>query len=308
VVATWPDPELILHFGATPTSKNLAEYLAARPDTRHTAVTSTGTWHDDGHTLSDLIWAEPEAWCRVVTAQLGSESRNLADTTWLARFQQAEQRAWDVFDRTRREQDFEGSILTDIVEVLPTEALLYVSNSLPVRHLDQFTRPTEKNIRILANRGASGIDGTISSALGAAAAAKLPLVLVTGDLAFYHDLNGLLALQRCAVKVTIVLINNDGGGIFHRLPVADFDPPFTELFVTPHGLDFEPVVRMFGAEFAAVTTRTEFRRVLQASIGADISTVIELRTDASQHEHIRRELGKKVASQLATRGDFGAMC
>ena len=306
-VATWPDPELILHFGVTPTSKNLAEYLAARPETHHMAITGTGSWHDDGHTLSDLIWADPEPLCRAVTAQLASESRSLADSTWLARFQHAEQRAWDVFDRTRQEQAFEGSILTDIVEVLPAEALLYVSNSLPVRHLDQFTRPTEKNLRVLANRGASGIDGTISSALGAAAAVKLPLVLVTGDLAFYHDLNGLLALQRCAVKATIVLINNDGGGIFHRLPVAEFDPPFTELFVTPHGLDFEPVVRMFGAEFAAVTTRTEFRRVLQASIGADISTVIELRTDASQHEHIRREIGKVVARELATTVDSELM-
>jgi 2-succinyl-5-enolpyruvyl-6-hydroxy-3-cyclohexene-1-carboxylate synthase len=95
------------------------------------------------------------------------------------------------------------------------------ASSLPVRHLDQFGRPNTKSLRVFANRGASGIDGTISSALGAAASRpNLPLTLVTGDLAFYHDMNGLMAIKRLGIKATIVVINNDGGGIFHRLPIA----------------------------------------------------------------------------------------
>jgi 2-succinyl-5-enolpyruvyl-6-hydroxy-3-cyclohexene-1-carboxylate synthase len=221
------------------------------------------------------------------------------DPAWLADFQQAEQSAWQEFDRIRPNDSFEGSLLADVVELIPPEALLYVSSSLPVRHLDQFARPTDTNLRVLANRGASGIDGTISSALGAAAASALPLVLVLGDLAFYHDLNGLLALQRCQVKATIVLINNNGGGIFHRLPVAAYDPPFTELFVTPHGLDFGPVVRTFGAEFVRVTERVEWRRALQDSIGTASSTVIEVQTDAVRHEKTRRRIGQAVAARLA---------
>ena len=152
---------------------------------------------------------------------------------------------------------------------------------------------------MFANRGASGIDGTIASALGAAAATRLPLALVMGDLAFYHDLNSLLALRRCGLKATIVLINNNGGGIFHRLPIAKFDPPFTELFVTPHGLDFAPAAQMFGLEYSRATDRDTFRRAFVEAIGADTSHLIEVPSDAVLHEQMRQEMVRRVMEQLA---------
>jgi 2-succinyl-5-enolpyruvyl-6-hydroxy-3-cyclohexene-1-carboxylate synthase len=167
-----------------------------------------------------------------------------------------------------------------------------------VRHLDQFSASQTAALRVFANRGASGIDGTIASALGAAAATGLPLVLVIGDLAFYHDMNSLLALQRCQVKATIVLINNNGGGIFHRLPIAKFDPPFTDLFVTPHGLTFEPVARMFGAGYRAARTQEEFRQALAAALEAQTSQVIEVFSDSRLHEKMRREIAGQVKRQL----------
>jgi 2-succinyl-5-enolpyruvyl-6-hydroxy-3-cyclohexene-1-carboxylate synthase len=173
---------------------------------------------------------------------------------------------------------------------MPDEGNLFTASSLPVRHLDQFARPTHKSIRALSNRGASGIDGTIASAVGAGSESNAPLVLVTGDIAFYHDLNSLFALKRFGSNVTIVLINNNGGGIFHRLPVSGYEPPFVHLFLTPHGLTFEPVVRMFGIDYHHVSGRNEFRDTFSLAVKSNQSQVIEVVTDSEHHESVRRRL------------------
>jgi len=274
--ATWEPPALALRFGAMPTSKALQVYLNSLPACRQITVDGSGVWRDADFWVGDYVWAEPDAACRRVLDRLEAADMPVADEAWVAAIQRAEQQCWEMADAAFEEGFFEGVVLADVAGLLPDDAVLYVSNSLPVRHLDQFARPRRQRVRVLANRGASGIDGIVSSGLGAAAAIENPLVLVTGDLAFYHDLNGLLALRRCGVTATIVVINNNGGGIFRRLPVVDFDPPFTELFVMPHGLDFEPAVRMYGAEFVRVESRDGFRRALRESVGADGSWVIEV--------------------------------
>lgn len=294
----WEPPQLVLRFGAMPVSQALGEYLESLPECRQIAVDGNGVWEDATHSIHDLLWTDPEMTCRLVTERLEATGTAPADPHWVATMRNAERQSWEAIDAALTETFFEGAILVDVVELLPPGAVLYVSNSLPVRHLDQFARPRPAPLRVLANRGASGIDGTISSALGAAAVTDAPLVLVTGDLAFYHDLNGLLALRRCGVKATIVVINNNGGGIFHRLPIADFDPPFTELFVTPHGLEFEPVVRMYGVEFISVGTREAFRDALRASTEARTAHVIEVRSDAVEHEQHRRRIVGAVVEKL----------
>ncbi|MCB9100926.1 MAG: 2-succinyl-5-enolpyruvyl-6-hydroxy-3-cyclohexene-1-carboxylic-acid synthase [Anaerolineales bacterium] len=296
ITSRWESPDLIIRFGAMPTSKALGDHLATWADCRQIAISGSGLWQDDTHMLTHYMWADPAMTCRFVASQL--RNIKLKNGSWRTQFEQAEKTAQEVFAKNRDETYFEGAILADVVDLLPIDALLYVASSLPVRHLDQFVPPDPKNLRVFANRGASGIDGTIASALGASKTTDYPLVLVIGDLAFYHDMNSLLALQRNQVKATIVLINNNGGGIFHRLPIANFDPPFTELFVTPHGLTFEPVVRMFGADYTAVTSRTEFRQTLQESIAAPTSRVIEVQTDSVLHEKLRRKIINKVTQKL----------
>jgi 2-succinyl-5-enolpyruvyl-6-hydroxy-3-cyclohexene-1-carboxylate synthase len=297
----WDSPELILQFGAMPTSQALINYLEAVSErSRRILFTGSGVWTDETHSLSDLIWADPALTCRAVTQQLERKTLANRDLYWRAAWEEAEKAVWQAVETAGQEAFFEGLLLADVVEAMPHQSLLYVASSLPVRHLDQFVAPKQSNLRVFANRGVSGIDGTISSALGAAAAAtKRPLVLILGDIAFYHDLNGLLALQRCGVKATIVLINNDGGGIFHRLPIAQFDPPFSELFLTPHGLQFEPVVRMFGAHYQKAATRDSFRQRFQEALQAEQSWVIEVPTDSVQHEEMRRKIIKQVGEQLA---------
>jgi 2-succinyl-5-enolpyruvyl-6-hydroxy-3-cyclohexene-1-carboxylate synthase len=154
-----------------------------------------------------------------------------------------------------------------------------------------------------ANRGASGIDGVISTALGTAAVSAGPTVLVIGDLSFYHDMNGLLAAKRFGLKATIVLINNDGGGIFSFLPQNEDQEHFEQLFGTPHGLDFAPVAQLYGLGWTRVSTREEYRNALKASFDSDGVDVIEVKTDRVEnlklHQRIWDEVAKAVSPLVA---------
>ena len=114
----------------------------------------------------------------------------------------------------------------------------------------------------------------------AAARTGQPLVALLGDITLYHDMNGLLAVQRCGVPLTIVLLNNDGGGIFHRLPVSDYEPHFSDYFITAHGLDFAQAAKLYGLDYVRADDRRSFRRAFSQSVGGRQSTLIEVRTDA----------------------------
>jgi len=169
---------------------------------------------------------------------------------------------------------------------------------MPVRDLDRFGEPSDAARTVLANRGASGIDGIVSTALGAGSATTDDLTLVSGDLAYYHDMNGLLALERCGVDATIVVINNDGGGIFHMLPIEEFDPPFTGQFKTPHGLDFEPTGDLYGLEFARVDDRETFRETYAEAVAREGTQVVEVVTDAEASHRTRERLHEDVVDRL----------
>ena len=159
--------------------------------------------------------------------------------------------------------------------------------------------PGDKPIFACANRGASGIDGNVSTALGAGAArSEKPLVAVIGDITLYHDMNGLLAVKRCGVPVTIVLLNNDGGGIFHRLPICDFEPQFSDYFVTAHGLDFAHTAALYGLNYRRAHDRASFRRAFSESVGGSASTLIEVRTDALADLRRREQIMLVVQSKV----------
>jgi len=280
-----PRPDLILRFGDVPTSSLLGDYLESLADVPQIAITATGRWRDDRFVVNEMIWADPLAICRALLERLapavaGREADSLE--RWI-RLEMASRRRVAAI---RREEAFEAGILLDVVDQLAEGSTLYVANSLPVRHLDQFVPPQKKALHILANRGASGIDGTLSSALGAAVA-RPGLVFVSGDTSFYHDMNGLLALRREPIRATIVVINNNGGGIFHRLPVAQFDPPFQQAFLAPHGLTFEHAAALYGLKYAHVT-RQQLPAALQTALSTETSTLIEVPSDAAAFEKLRK--------------------
>ncbi|MBP1986671.1 2-succinyl-5-enolpyruvyl-6-hydroxy-3-cyclohexene-1-carboxylic-acid synthase [Halolamina salifodinae] len=292
VTSDWPDPEAVLRVGASPTSKPLRKYLA-RIGAQQMVVDPAGKWREAEFTASDLVVADPsrlsEALSRVVT---GPDSAD-----WRALWADAEQTHWDAVDA--HEDLFEGGIVADAVAEAPEPTTLFVSNSMPVRDLDRFTQPSPDAVTALGNRGVSGIDGITSTALGAGSATTDHLTLVIGDLAYYHDMNGLLAVARCEVDATIVLINNDGGGIFHMLPIESFNPPFTGQFKTPHGIDFEPSTDLYGLDYEQVESRNGFVDAYSAAVASEGTTVVEVVTDAADSHEIRDRLREQVVDELA---------
>ncbi|MFC6735939.1 thiamine pyrophosphate-dependent enzyme, partial [Halolamina salina] len=209
----------------------------------------------------------------------------------------AERTHWETVDA--HEGLFEGGIVADAVDAAPEPTTLFVSNSMPVRDLDRFARPSADAVTALGNRGVSGIDGITSTALGAGSATTDHLTLVIGDLAYYHDMNGLLAVARCDVDATIVLLNNDGGGIFHMLPIESFEPPFTDQFKTPHGIDFEPTGDLYGLDYERVDSREGFVDAYSEAVASEGSTVVEVVTDAADSHAVRDRLREQVIEALA---------
>ena len=284
-------PDVVLRFGASPTSKPLRQYLRDS-GARQFVVDPAGEWREAAFTASDLVVADPTATAHALADRFESGE----PTAWTDRVLALDADYWDAVDEFTPESVLEGDVVAAAAADAPDPATLFVSNSMPVRDLDRFGRPRDADITVLGNRGASGIDGITSSALGAGSTTDDPLVLVTGDLAYYHDSNGLLALDRCGVDATIVLVNNDGGGIFHMLPIEAFDPPFTGQFKTPHGLDFEPTGDVYDLEFARVETLDGFRAAYRESVDAAGTQVIEVETDAAASHRERERLEDRVAS------------
>jgi 2-succinyl-5-enolpyruvyl-6-hydroxy-3-cyclohexene-1-carboxylate synthase len=198
----------------------------------------------------------------------------------------------------RTDELFEGKVFAELADILPDTAILYAGNSMPVRDLDSFTPSSPARVRFLGNRGASGIDGVTSSALGAAAAELGPVVLVVGDLGFYHDLNGLLAAKLHRLNATIVLVNNDGGGIFSFLPQAGFPEYFEALFGTPHGLDFRHAAAMYGARFLRAETWEDVREGVRSGLGGEGLSIVEVRTDRGRNVTLHREVWAAVDTAL----------
>jgi 2-succinyl-5-enolpyruvyl-6-hydroxy-3-cyclohexene-1-carboxylate synthase len=293
VTAEWPDPDVVVRFGASPTSKPLRKYLA-RVDADQLVVDPSGEWREAEFTATDLLVADPSR----LFVRLSRLLAGPGSAAWRTRFEDAESVHWDVLDET--DEFCEGRVLADVADLAPEPSTIFVSNSMPVRDLDRFARPTTKSRTVLGNRGASGIDGIVSTALGAGSATTDDLTLVTGDLAYYHDMNGLLALARCDVDATIVLVNNDGGGIFHMLPIEEYDPPFTSQFKTPHGLDFEPTADLYDLSYARVdaSDREGFREAYTEATRTDGSHVVEVVTDAEASHRTRETLHERVVDRL----------
>lgn len=285
----WPAPDFVIRFGASPTSKTLRRYLA-ETEGRHVLVDPAGGWREATFTATDLISADPTE-----TATSIAERTDRAGDGWVDHWTAAQEAVNAV---NTDPPYFEGALLQTAVDAAPPGATLFVSNSMPVRDADRFGAPREAPLDVLGNRGASGIDGITSTALGAGSAAEGQLILVTGDIAYYHDMNGLLAVGRCDVDATIVIVNNDGGGIFHLLPIAEHET-FETHFKTPHGLDFEPTTDLYGLSFTRVSALDEFKEAYRESLTSSGSHVIEAVLDAAASHEIRSRLVRTVAERLA---------
>jgi 2-succinyl-5-enolpyruvyl-6-hydroxy-3-cyclohexene-1-carboxylate synthase len=291
--------DVIVRFGGVPASKPLLQYLETQAAARQIVVDGGGAWADPTRLAAEFVHADPVALCRMIGDAAWPPAGG--SRAWLARWQRLAARARSALRQRLAAVDelFEGKVFSELAEALPDGAVLYVGNSMPVRDLDSFFPGGARPIRILGNRGASGMDGLVSSALGVAAAEAGPTVLVLGDLSFYHDMNGLLAAKLHRLRATIVVINNDGGGIFSFLPQAAYPEHFETLFGTPHGLDFRHAAAMYGASYALTATWGAFREHVARAVLGDGVSVIEVRTTRDRNVALHAAMWAAVEEALA---------
>jgi 2-succinyl-5-enolpyruvyl-6-hydroxy-3-cyclohexene-1-carboxylate synthase len=331
-------PELVLRFGAMPISKPVLLYLKRYASCPLVVIDGHEGWEEPTQLASDLIHADPTALCQALLNALDAGASAASGVvggprrvervsiptrqapidrpaspspspsrTWATMWQDADSVTRQALQAAILEFDelFEGRVFSELAHLLPGGTTLYVGNSMPVRDLDTFFSCTGEDIRIMGNRGASGIDGVVSSALGASAGAgqHTPTMLVLGDLSFFHDLNGLLAARLYGLNLTIVLINNDGGGIFSFLPQADYPEHFEQLFGTPTGLDFGPAVQMYGGQYHRADGWEQFRKLVSQGLDSGGLQVIEVPTERESNVNMHRHLWKVVGEALNKEGE-----
>ena len=283
----WEAPDVVIRFGAVPTSKWLNDYLQQIDPAVRLHVRASGVWADDTHLTKEFWQVDEIALCQLSQSLLARKPG-----AWIEQVRQWEHRNWERLAAVIPDESFDIPLFLEAFRQFPDKANIFVGNSLPIRHFDQFCRAQNKAWRVFANRGASGIDGVVSSALGMATAEPdTPAFLLIGDISFFHDMNGLL-LAKEAPNLTILLFNNDGGGIFNRLPIAQFERPFQKLFTTQHGLDYRHTAALYGLHYVRVETVAGLSNAL-AHNSPDQARLIELFSDNGRDETLRQALIKR---------------
>ena len=297
------EPDLIVRFGGTPTSKALNLALVAWTAPQLLVDDGDG-WNVPAGDLIERIDADPVAFADAAGTAVRGEGSG--DPAWLDGWRVADVAVAETLRDWEAElaEPFEGSVAPALDAALPDEAVVLVGNSMPVRDLDTFLPGTDRPRRFLGNRGASGIDGLIATALGLSASQPGPVVLVLGDLSFLHDLTSIVAAQRLGLELLIVLIDNDGGGIFSFLPQGSAQRPdlglpehYETLFGTPHGLDLRPVATALGATHRRVGGG-DLSRGLGACIGRPGVTVLEVNTDRARNVELHEDAFAAVEAAL----------
>ena len=283
-------PDFVIRTGDLSTSKPLRAWLAGL-DAAQIAIDPDGAWHDPDAVVGLRVRAPVRALLDGLTA---GEVVPL-EPAWLAAWQAADATAGQALSDVLGSQLSEPLVARSLGEWLDASVTLFVASSMPIRDVELYLPAREGGPRVLSNRGANGIDGTVSSAFGAAATAEGPVVLLVGDVALAYDVGGLMAARRLRVPLTIVLLNNDGGGIFHFLPVAGESDAFEEHVATPHGLDFAHAAALYGCGFERPGSLDELRAAIErsiagsaATIAGGATTIIEVRTDRVENLALHR--------------------
>ncbi|MDP4106344.1 MAG: 2-succinyl-5-enolpyruvyl-6-hydroxy-3-cyclohexene-1-carboxylic-acid synthase [Bacillota bacterium] len=289
-------PTIVLRFGAMPVSKALTIFLKENHQAEHLVVDGGGGWRDPAALSTEMIYCNETIFCQELMSELKENKNQQYLHKWQALNRLTKENLTAIRDTAELS---ESRLFYQMAEILPENANLFVGNSMPIRDLDSFFHNNRKSIRILANRGANGIDGTISTALGAASVSQQPSYLVLGDLTFFHDLNGLLAAKLYPIDITIIIINNNGGGIFSFLPQAEHPKHFELLFGTPLDLDFEHVVRMYNGKFTRVQDWDHFGAVMESSKTTHGLNVIEVVTKRDRNTEEHRKMWNLVSQEIS---------
>ncbi|MEM9174343.1 MAG: 2-succinyl-5-enolpyruvyl-6-hydroxy-3-cyclohexene-1-carboxylic-acid synthase [Myxococcota bacterium] len=283
-------PDVVVRVGDPPVSKPQRLWIEAAEPAEVLWLDEGGSWGEPSHRATRVLRGGAAALLDGAAARLGAPpSRpDLRGRSWCREFEAMNACARRVLDERARDDDaFCGlSVAHAVARGAPEDAELFVSNSMAVRLLDLGFAARASRLRVHASRGAAGIDGINSTALGIAAATGRPTVLFTGDLAFLHDLSGLLITRRVTLRLTIVVLDDDGGGIFSMLPIANQGEAvaFRELFHTPHGLDLERVAGAFALPYARVRDVAALDAAIAEGTSARGVSIVHVPVEAKTNE------------------------
>jgi 2-succinyl-5-enolpyruvyl-6-hydroxy-3-cyclohexene-1-carboxylate synthase len=285
------EPELVVRIGDMVTSKAVRTWLTDHRECRQVVVDPDGGWNEPTASADLIARADP----KLLFGSFAEELERRRDRSWLDSWREADRassEAIDAFLDGLGDEPFEPRVHRRLAALLPPLSTVFVASSMPVRDLESFLPAIDRPVRFLANRGANGIDGLVSAGLGAAAAAPGPTYLLLGDLALYHDMNGLLAYGRSGIEATIVVLNNEGGGIFDFLPIARHPTGYEELFGTPTGLDLEKVAALYGLPHRPVASQGALDTALEGP------GMVEIKLDRPRNVELHREVFARVEQSL----------
>jgi 2-succinyl-5-enolpyruvyl-6-hydroxy-3-cyclohexene-1-carboxylate synthase len=292
-------PDVVLHIGGGLVSRRVADFLRESAPEHYVLIHPGPARLDPAHQVSVRIMADIENFCGALTKRLPRRTARAGLALW----QRADAVAAGVLDQhmARADKISEPVVARWLSSALPAGHALLPGNSMPIRNLNMFAAAAPPK-RVVANRGASGIDGLVATAAGYAAGSGQPVTALLGDLALLHDLNSLALLSAGRPPVVLIVINNDGGGIFSFLPVAQSGAAFERFFGTPHGLTFAAAAQQFGLAYAAPATLPELQRAYRAACASGRSALLEIRTDRrkthAEHVALQRELERALARLL----------
>ncbi len=267
--------DTIVQLGGRYVSKRLLQFLQKHPPRNHLRISVSDHWIDPAGTVTHHLRLSIASFCSFLNAS--NLFRSSSHASLLRRKSEAvEQYLRQTIDNAPLNQPAVSRL---VAQLLPEGHGLFLANSLAVREMDMYAQRPSRPIFVAANRGASGIDGNISTAAGFAVGLKRPVTLIIGDLAFLHDLNALSFVSRLPYPLIIVLINNGGGAIFHYLPIAKFEDIFEPYFATPHRFTFEKTAQQFGLNYAQPTSLEAFTDFYQEALKTALPTLIEINTD-----------------------------
>jgi 2-succinyl-5-enolpyruvyl-6-hydroxy-3-cyclohexene-1-carboxylate synthase len=285
-------PELVVRVGDMVTSKAVRTWLTSHRECQQVVIDPHGAWNEPTATADLMARADPG----LLFASFAEEIEARSDRSWLESWRTADRSASEAIDGfldKLGDEPFEPRVHRRLATTLPAMSTVLVASSMPVRDLETFLPAIDRPLRFLANRGANGIDGIVSSGLGAAAVAPGRTFVLLGDLALYHDMNGLLVWKRFGVEATFVVLNNGGGGIFDFLPIANHREGYEELFGTPTGLDVEKIAGLYDLPFRRVTSDGELDAALEGA------GMVEVVLDRPRNVELHRQVFERVAEAIA---------
>lgn len=267
-------PGTVIHFGRNLTSQNLEDFIV-QSKAKRILVNEHGDRFDSTK-KAKIIKSQPE----VFIEELLNKKLEKSSSDILNYLRDFNNKVESVKEKIFKNSLNEVNVILQLLELIPEDSNLFIGNSLPVRDLDFYAPIQNKKINIFQNRGASGIDGIISTANGVALASGKLTYLVIGDLSFYYDLNALLLAKQFAIPIKIILINNNGGRIFNYLPISKQKEIFQKYFVTPVNVDFKKISESFGVSHKLIKSLNEYKKLIVNSNKSNSCLILEVRTNS----------------------------